>query len=111
MKSKRSCRIKWYDINVMIKKSTFIITRSDSTGLSKLSWQTKGKTTKNTRQSTENELTLFADFLADQENFFVTSFKKLVLKKSASKEVFKHIKSTFEKKWIPIFSNRLMLRK
>ena len=69
MKSKRSCRVKWYDINVMIKKSTLIITRSDSTGLSKLSWQAKGKTTKNTRQSTENELTLFADVLADQENY------------------------------------------
>ena len=43
MKSKKRSRIKCYDTTVVLKKSILIITKSDSTGLSKLSWQKKGK--------------------------------------------------------------------
>ena len=46
MKSKKRSRIKCYDTTVVLKKSILIITKSDSTGLSKLLWQKKGKTTK-----------------------------------------------------------------
>ena len=56
----------------------------------------KGKTTKNTRRWTENELELFAEILADPENNFAISLEKLTLKKSAINEVFEHIKNTFE---------------
>ena len=56
----------------------------------------KGKTTKNARRWTGNELELFADVLADPENNFAISLEELVLRKSANYELFKHIKNTFE---------------
>ena len=45
---------------------------------------------------TENQLKLFAEALADPENYFAISLGKSVLKMSANNEVFKHIKNTFE---------------
>ena len=56
----------------------------------------KSKTTKNTRQWTENELELLAEVLADPENNFAISVDKLALKKSFNNEAFEHIKNTFE---------------
>ena len=58
----------------------------------------KGETTKSARRWTQNELELFAEVLADLENNFAISFEKMALKKSASNEVFEHIKNTFEMK-------------
>ena len=61
MKRKKGSRIECCDTTIII-----IITKSDSIGLSKLSRQIKkGKTTKNARRWTENELELFAEVLAD----------------------------------------------
>ena len=56
----------------------------------------KGKTTKNAKRWTENELDLFAEVLVDPENNFAISLEKLALKQSANNEIFEHIKSTFE---------------
>ena len=51
MKSKKSSRIECYDTTVVLKIVIPFITKSDATGLSKLSWQTKnGKTTKSARR-------------------------------------------------------------
>ena len=55
-----------------------------------------GKTAKNARRWTENELKLFTEFLAYPEINFAISLKKLALIKSANNEVFEHIKNTFE---------------
>ena len=49
----------------------------------------EGKTTKNVRRWTDNELELFAEVLADPKNNFAISLEKLAIKKSASNEVFK----------------------
>ena len=54
------------------------------------------KITKNARRWADNELDLFAEVLADPENNFVISLKKLTLKKLANNEVFEHVKNTFE---------------
>ena len=54
------------------------------------------KITKNARRWADNELELFAEVLADPENNFVISLKKLTLKKLANNEVFEHVKNTFE---------------
>ena len=40
----------------------------------------KGKTTKNNRRCTENELELFAEVLADPKNNFAISLEKFTLK-------------------------------
>ena len=56
----------------------------------------KGKTTKNTRRWTGNVLGLFAEVLADPENNFAISLEELELKKSATNELFEHIKNTCE---------------
>ena len=56
----------------------------------------KSKTTKNTRQWTENELELLAEVLADPENNFAISVDKLALKKSSNNKAFERIKNTFE---------------
>ena len=58
----------------------------------------KGKTTKNARRWTENELELFVKVLAYLENNFALSLEKFALKKSANNEVFEHIKNTFDTK-------------
>ena len=47
-----------------------------------------GKTAKNARRWTENELKLFTEFLAYPEINFAISLKKLALIKSANNEVF-----------------------
>ena len=41
MKAKKGSRAECYDATVVLKKSTFIVTKSDSVGFSKLSWQAK----------------------------------------------------------------------
>ena len=56
----------------------------------------KGKTTKNAKRWTENELDLFAEVLVDPESNFAIPLEKLALKQSANNEIFEHIKSTFE---------------
>ena len=48
------------------------------------------------RNWTENELEEFAKVLTDDENAFVVSLEKLLLKKSANNEVFSQIKIAFE---------------
>ena len=58
----------------------------------------EGETTKSARRWTQNQLELFAEVLADLENNFAISFEKVALKKSASNEVFEHIKNTSEMK-------------
>ena len=45
---------------------------------------------------TKNQLKLFAEALADPENYFAISLGKSVVKMSANNEVFEHIKNTFE---------------
>ena len=41
MKAKKGSRTKCYDATVVLKKSTLIVTKSDSVGFSKLLWQAK----------------------------------------------------------------------
>ena len=41
MKAKKGSRAECYDATVVLKKSTFIVTKSDSVGFSKLLWQAK----------------------------------------------------------------------
>lgn len=41
MKSKKGSKTEHYDTTEVLKKSSPIITKSDSAGLSKLSWQAK----------------------------------------------------------------------
>ena len=41
MKAKNGSRAECYDATVVLKKSTFIVTKSDSVGFSKLLWQAK----------------------------------------------------------------------
>ena len=41
MKAKKGSRAECYDVTVVLKKSTLIITKSDSVGFSKLLWQVK----------------------------------------------------------------------
>lgn len=41
MKSKKGSKTKHYDTTEVLKKSSPIITKNDSAGLSKLSWQAK----------------------------------------------------------------------
>ena len=41
MKAKKGGRAECYDATVVLKKSTFIVTKSDSVGFSKLLWQAK----------------------------------------------------------------------
>ena len=56
----------------------------------------KGKTTNNASLWEENKFELFAEVLANLENNFSISLRKLALKKSANNAVYKHIKNTFE---------------
>ena len=74
-------------IPLWFKKNILIITKSDSIGLNKLSWQKKGKTTKNARRWTENEHELFAEVLAEPEHNFGIFLEKMALKKSVNNEV------------------------
>ena len=71
----------------------------------------EGKTKKNVRRWTDNELELFAEVLADPKNNFAISLEKLAIKKSASNEVSEHIQNILRWKWITKFSNRIMLTK
>ena len=71
----------------------------------------EGRTTKNVRRWTDNELELFAEVLADPKNNFAISLEKLAIKTSASNEEFEHIQNILRWKWITKFSNRIMLTK
>ena len=71
----------------------------------------KGKSTKNLKRWTKNELELFAEVPADPENDFAISLKKLALKKAANIEVFEHIKNTFEIEMDNEIFKKIMLTK
>ena len=58
----------------------------------------KGKTIKNARRWTENKFELFAEVLADPENYFFITLEKLAPKNSSSNEVLEDIKNTFDMK-------------
>ena len=55
----------------------------------------KGQRVKNSRRWTNEEKALFAEILADTDNFLV-AIEKLALKCSSNEEVFGHIKNLFE---------------
>ena len=112
MKSKKTSRIECYDTTAVLKKNFLIITKSDSTGLSKLlSNVKKRKTTKNARRWTGNKLQLFVDVLADPESNFAISLKILALKSQPTMKYSSISKILLRWKWITEFSNRIMLTK
>ena len=86
----------------MLKKSILIITKSNLTGLTKLSWQSKKvKLQKAQGDGQRTSLSYLQKSLADPKNFFPVSLEKLALKKSSNNEVLEKIPSRW--KWKPIF--------
>ena len=81
-------RIECYDITVVLKNLFFLSEKVTQQFEQVIVTYKKCKTTKNTRQWTENERELFAEVLADPGNNFAVSLEKLALKKSTNNELF-----------------------
>ena len=86
----------------MLKKSILIITKSNLTGLTKLSWQSKKvKLQKAQGDGQRTSLSYLQKSLADPKKNFAVSLEKLALKNSRNNEVLEKIPSRW--KWKPIF--------